>query len=250
MDARTSRDSRAFLIPVLVLLLAPTAGSAQVFRCTDADGAVIFRQTPCAEAEARPDAPAAVAPAPAEGADCRLANRFAGVVARYMRAGATSDQVFDRYGGVDTLSRSSVGVINYVYSFRTSDTVSVERIAGLSQAKCEAEAFGALRCENLPQTFTRTQGGCEFDEGDENGAQPARTEAPEPEPERQSQVAYGRPQEPDGRSDEAVEHCKRMYRDQIDAIDAQMRRGYSSEQGERYRDQLRGLTIKLRACDS
>ena len=47
---------------------------------------------------------------------------------------------------------------------------------------------------------------------------------------------------------EAVERCKKKYRDQIDAIDAQMRSGYTSEQGEAFRKRLRGLTEKLRAC--
>ncbi len=51
-----------------------------------------------------------------------------------------------------------------------------------------------------------------------------------------------------GRSDEEIQTCKKHYRDSIDEIDAEMRSGYSSEQGEVFRQRLRQLTKKLRAC--
>ena len=50
------------------------------------------------------------------------------------------------------------------------------------------------------------------------------------------------------RSDEAVAACKKRYRDQIDAIDAEMREGFSEEEGEVFKVQLLQLTAKLRAC--
>jgi hypothetical protein len=54
--------------------------------------------------------------------------------------------------------------------------------------------------------------------------------------------------EDDARSPEFVAQCKKKYRDAIDEIDAEMRQGYSSEQGEAYRQRLRILTEQLRAC--
>ena len=50
------------------------------------------------------------------------------------------------------------------------------------------------------------------------------------------------------RIDESNNQCKQAIRDQIDAIDAQMRKGYDSAQGERYREQLRALTNRLHDC--
>ena len=50
------------------------------------------------------------------------------------------------------------------------------------------------------------------------------------------------------RSAEAVAACKKRYRDQIDAIDAKMREGFSEEEGEIFKVQLLQLTAKLRAC--
>jgi len=46
-----------------------------------------------------------------------------------------------------------------------------------------------------------------------------------------------------------VTECKQAYRDQIDAIDAEMRRGYSAEEGERYRERLLSLTERMRQCE-
>ena len=42
--------------------------------------------------------------------------------------------------------------------------------------------------------------------------------------------------------------CEKTTRDAIDAIDLEMRKGYSKEQGERYFAELLELTQPLRAC--
>lgn len=42
--------------------------------------------------------------------------------------------------------------------------------------------------------------------------------------------------------------CERTTRDAIDAIDLEMRKGYSKEQGEQYLAELLELTRQLRAC--
>ncbi len=56
------------------------------------------------------------------------------------------------------------------------------------------------------------------------------------------------PVKAEAKSPEVIAQCKKKYRDAIDAIDAEMRRDYSSEQGEAYRQRLRVLTEKLRDC--
>jgi len=71
-------------------------------------------------------------------------------------------------------------------------------------------------------------------------------EATEPLPESQSpeeQVASSR------QPGERVEDCRKRYRDQIDAIDAEMRTGFSTEQGTDYKESLLALTRQLRACE-
>ena len=47
---------------------------------------------------------------------------------------------------------------------------------------------------------------------------------------------------------EALADCRKRYRDQIDAIDLEMRNGFSPEQAGDYKERLRTLTQQLRAC--
>ena len=42
--------------------------------------------------------------------------------------------------------------------------------------------------------------------------------------------------------------CKKRYRDAIDVIDAEIRRDYTPEKGEQYKQRLLALTRKLRQC--
>jgi hypothetical protein len=51
------------------------------------------------------------------------------------------------------------------------------------------------------------------------------------------------------RSADEVEACKEPHRDAIDAIEAEMLRGYSAEQGETFKQELRTLTQAMRACE-
>lgn len=216
---------------------------ADVYRCTDEDGGIVFKQTPCA---AEPSEPVMTGEAGAPGPECGYANRFAFDAGRLMRAGLRSDELFNRYGGIDSLSRPAIGVINYVYSFRTNDKVSVERIAGLAEAKCRSKAFGKVDCDVLPIAFTTGIGGCDADTAP---VVPDATASPAPVPTLTPAPEVAREQVAEGLREAAVTECKQAYRDQIDAIDAQMRRGYSSEQGERYRDRLRSLTRRMRQCE-
>lgn len=49
-------------------------------------------------------------------------------------------------------------------------------------------------------------------------------------------------------SDESTAACKKRYRDEIDAIDAEIRREYSPEKDSEYKQRLLALTRKLREC--
>ena len=235
---------------LLMLAVSPVEVSAQVFKCKEADGTLTYSQTPCSE-DPEPEVAAPPPEEPAEQLDCTHAHTFAFETARSMQSGITSAEVFQAYGGVDALSRGVIGIVNYVYSFRTSEQVSAERIASLTEVKCQAQALGDVSCETLPRQFTKRFGGCNAEvesstqqaayavQGDGTFDTPVATPTAATVAGRPTSIAADK---------EAVEQCKKRYRDQIDAIDAEMRRGYSSEKGEVYRERLRGLTEKLRAC--
>lgn len=221
--------------------------AAEIYKCEDAFGNVAFSQTPCV------DSPSTVVdidgPSAGSAQDCRVAGQFAAQTGRLMQAGQMSDAVFARYGGVDSLSPAAVSVINYVYGFRTSSDVSVERIAALSQAKCRARGFGNASCQAMPRTFVDSIGGCDGDKEAplaDAGLAPAEASG-EPAPADANKVRRTTfvANENDAA---AVAACKKRYRDEIDRIDAEMRRGYSSAQGEIYREKLINLTQQLRRC--
>lgn len=233
----------------LALLLGAGATHADIYKCTDGDGNLTYSQTPCPRQKTEtvnrtgPDTDAQ--------ADCSYANSFAFSSARLMQAGMTSAEVFNRYGGIDSLSNGSVNIINYVYGFRSNSGVSAERIAALAQARCQSYSFGNVTCESLPLSFTRGIGGCNQPGDQSASAATAQANdfagAPDT-PGRPSGMKNSIVSGSGAPSREAEERCKKQYRDAIDAIDAEMRRGYSSEQGEQYRERLRALTQQMRRC--
>ncbi len=237
----------ALTVLLLVLAVSPADVPAQVFKCKEADGTLTFSQTPCSS-DTEPEIAAAPDEVAEELPDCSHARDFAFETARSMHGGISSAEVFQAYGGVDALSKGAIGIVNYVYSFRMNEQVSAERIAGLTATRCQAQVFDDVSCETLPRQFTKRAGGCDVES---ESSSPQTALAAE-----ENEMPVGSPAtervagaEQNSTADEAVvAQCKKRYRDQIDAIDAEMRRGYSSEQGEAYREQLRGLTRKLRAC--
>jgi hypothetical protein len=139
------------------------------------------------------------------------------------------------------VSPGTINIINYVYRFRGNESVPEQRISSLAGSMCEAGSLGDVRCEALP--YGQDPGGRCDAENDENRApddlqQPAPAVAIDMQSSNQQQARI------DGSNDQ----CKKGIRDQIDAIDAQMREGYDSAQGERYRESLRLLTTRLRQC--
>lgn len=83
---------------------------------------------------------------------------------------------------------------------------------------------------------------------------PAKSDEPvENEEPAQSENAVAEPPEPDdtyvdARSGESRSACKKRYRDEIDLIDAEIRREYTPEKDAEYKQRLLALTRKLREC--
>lgn len=235
---------------LFVALLATPGARADIYKCTSEDGGITYSQTPC-PAQKTVDVGTGGSAAPAVAPDCSHANQFAFSSARLMRAGLTSSELFDRYGGVDALTKGAIGTINYVYGFRTSDNVTVERIAALTEAKCKARALGDVSCAALPPGYTESIGGCDAEnaQGDDRAspAADAQTGGRKGAGSGAGSSAAGS-RAAVARNREITERCKQPYRDSIDAIEVQMRRGFTSEQGEVYRRRLRGLTQQMRRC--
>ena len=233
-------DFRIALI-AFALLLA-TGAEAEIYKCVAEDGSVAYSQIPCPK-EKMTTVATAVAKTD-DVVDCRWAVKFANDVGRRMRSGLPSDAVFNFYGGVDSVSPGTINIINYVFRFRGNEAMPLERITSLAGSMCKAGSLGDVRCESLPYGQDPTGKRCDPD-AQEELAEPQDavvSDAPRPAGSGNEIARMA------GSNDAASERCKKDYRDQIDAIDTQMRSGYDSAQGEVYRERLRVLTTSLRTC--
>lgn len=232
-------------MPLLVLGLAGAlCAQAEVYRCMAADGSLTFSQTPCAvNATVSRSTPSTGA----EAADCALAAHFALSAAKAMRADKSSSALFDEYGGFDAMSKSAANIVNYVYRFSHSEEISAERISALAEKQCRARAFGDFRCDALPAAYVEANALCREEDADTEGetaAIPATPPPPDIDATAEPQFARtGSDTGPD-----AGTACRALLQSRIDAINAAMRNGYDSAQGERYRAELRGVRNRMNEC--
>ncbi len=247
MNQLTSAVCGSLLISVF---LAPPAAAVEIYTCRDDDGSITYAQTPCPNVEKK--STSASKAKDREPADCRFAGRFARSTAMSMRNGAGSDEIFDLYGGLDSLSSSTIGLINYVYLYRTKKDVSAARIASLAEAKCGANSFGNVACGDLPYSFTDELGGCDSAAEEKKSEQSAIVaERPTQSPARASNFGVTKTKlatDAPALIAEDPALCRRQYRDQINQIDGQMRSGYSSAQGDSLGEKRRKLQRELSKC--
>ncbi len=235
--------NKAYVVIALCAFVVPGDIHADVHKCADADGNIMYSQTPCA-AQVSANVNMAGFSSQSIAMDCSYANRFALSTARRMRVGTGPTELFNRYGGLDTLSKGTLGVINYVYGYRTNSVVSVEQIAALTEAECQTRALGIINCETLPLAYTESIGGCAVADGRRTVA--AEQERPAVQTAPTSNVV--RTQTKPTQTNEFTEQCQKWYRDSIEHIDAQMQRDLPPEEGEFYRKELHELTQRLREC--
>lgn len=246
---------RVALIPIALLLA--TGAQAEIYKCVAEDGSVSYSQIPCPK-QVTTEVRAAV-PKTDGAVDCRWATQFANEVGRQMRSGMPSESVFGLYGGIDSVSAGTINIINYVFRFRGNATMPLERISSLAGSMCKAGSLGDVRCASLPYGQDPTGDRCDPDFADDSvdavaaHSTQGTTHAGEDDITLMagSNIVAGSNMVGSnmaGSNDAAREQCRNSYRDQIDDIDAQMRSGYDSAQGEVYRERLRVLTKNLRAC--
>lgn len=237
------------LLNVSLLAWTDTADAA-IFKCVNANGEVSYNQTPCAPAQET----AKVLPSSTSNSanvDCRIANNFARRTATVMRAGQSSGDVFDSYGGVDAMPRTSVGIVNYVFSHKGNVETGAQRIASLSAARCSAGAYGPVSCDDFPYNFVAELGGCEQAalsmvsrqmSGASNGAQ-ANSNVNAQANTANTQALGARTMAAD-----SSENCKQAVQAQVSSLLEQMRTSQTAETQERLNEQRIELSNQLASC--
>ncbi len=250
------------VVSMILVMLFFTEAIAATYKCIDDNGDVTYSQTPCKQNQ-KTDKLLKGSKKPAEMEDCKYAGAFSQMTFRHMRSGLSTQQLFDRYGGVHSISRGTLGVINYVYSLKHSTTMQADRVAQLTIAKCKARAFGEVSCEDFPVEFQQTIFSCD---------DKARAEAIRLQKLIDQRVGQGGPFNNSatidgyGSSDQETRYqerlnaqedkrkqaertriakCKKNYESQIRQIDDRMSRGYTASVGESLRDRRRSLVKKL-----
>jgi len=247
---------------VLAWLLSATA-KAEIFKCVAENGELTYSQTPCPEIGTKVTVMKPGGNFSDEPADCEHARRFALDTAQKMKSGTGSSALFDSYGGLGALSKGSVGLISYVFGFRTNTDVSAVRVSALATAKCQARSFGDVSCEQLPISFTNGFGGCNNDEDGPDSTTASNTDgmnaqamhsqtigAPAGSTSSQDTTAdtQARSREAGAIEEERRLECRDRLNSQIDSINTRMRSGYTSAQGESFRKRLRDLEMTMRDC--
>ena len=246
---------------VLLLPLFSDAGAA-AYKCIDANGDVTYSQTPCWQNQ-KTDKTLQSGQKRVNTEDCKYAGAFSQMTYGHMRSGLSTQQLFDRYGGVNSISRSTRGVINYVYSFRLSTDIEPGRLAELTIARCKAKAFGQVACEDFPQEFQDMIFSCDEEERKEalrlqklfnnNAGQPGQPDnsaiiggyGSSDNESRNQERSKAKGNDKKKKEKERIAKCKRRYERQIENIDERMSRAYTASQGESLRDRRRSLVKKL-----
>jgi hypothetical protein len=144
---------------LLVCLALAVPAYADVYRCVGADGATTFSQTPCSSSAEK------VAVGSTTGAagtaDCEFAENFIRSTSRLMRQGVDKGRLFEQFGGSDAFDNGATRIVNYVYQYENTRSMSQDRIAELAVAQCRSGAFGAVSCASLPKSYTDSGGGCD-----------------------------------------------------------------------------------------
>jgi len=127
----------------------------------------------------------------------------------------------------------------------------------VATAMAQSEIY---RCAQEDGTVAFQQTPCEVASDQAADAAPDEQDAVEPDaasdPAPEPSAVFAEPADaPAAKPDESTAplsedraNCEKSARDAIDAIDLEMRKGYSREQGPAYRDQLLKLTQQLRDC--
>ena len=77
-----------------------------------------------------------------------------------MRQHVDKDRLLNQFGGAEAFDDNTTKIVNYVYQYQNTKSMTHDRIAELGVAQCNTGAFGDVSCESLPKPYTEAGGGC------------------------------------------------------------------------------------------
>ncbi len=222
-----------------------------MYKCMAEDGSITYSQTACKNNQSTEKVMGGGQSNKQKQEDCKYSGQFAQSVAQHMRSGSGSEQTFNQYGGLDALSKSSLAIINYVYSYKNNPDVPINRISSLTIAKCNANSFGSVRCEDFPQQFQNSIFSC--DEEQQKNMQQEIMLREQMKEQAPSNYPAQLPDDTSKSSDkkttkqnekQRIADCKKEYDEKIERIDDKLRQSYTADEGEQLRAQRRNLNAQ------
>lgn len=210
-------------LALMLLLTLNSKANAAIYKCVSANGETTYSQSACPKDSdsSRYSTVGSGNKRPAS-MDCRLAVKFSEVTGKAMRSGQPSGSVFNRYGGLSSMSGSAVSIVNYVYTFEQNYQTSIERIAGLTRIRCENGSFGDASCQKFPSRFVSEAGGCDLSTSRQSGAR-------------------------DG-VEQKTTNCKTNILKKLEAIDETARAGLTASEQNNYRANRQKLRREFDNC--
>jgi len=256
---------RKVLLSAATVLLAtvhttlPTPAQAAIYKCADGEGGITYTSTPCQGTQTT-DKVLRSSGKTANATNCQIANSFALEVAEDMRKGATADDAFNKYGGINALQPSTISIINYVYSHRLNLSTVPERIAQLSAVRCEASAYGDPTCDQFPLSFIKESGGChaatngqavrasaeQMEESEYRRSE--NSEGPSHSARNSLSAVQAAPAVPNATTGLTRDQCISRIESEMGDIRDAMRERLSANQQNRLRENYRALRSQKRDC--
>lgn len=136
-----------------------TTHASKIYKCVNDSGATSYSQNACENSKQILISIRGNQQANDQNS-CRMAQKFVLEVADKMRGGMSSGDLFNSYGGLDSIESPALSLINYVYTYQKNYLATSERIAALAGTRCSAGSFGPVTCTSLPFSYTNQTGGC------------------------------------------------------------------------------------------
>jgi hypothetical protein len=142
----------AQLIAGIMLLAYGLTGHAEVYRCVDTEGHVIFTQHPCGPAQQGEKVNL-------DGADinrkpkaevCKEVEKLANLLFPHINETDSILDVYTDLGGRGDLSAGITAAVNYVFNFRYNPKARQSDVVALTHAKCLDGGFGRITEKDLP----------------------------------------------------------------------------------------------------
>lgn len=147
-----AKFSAISLITLCLLLGNSSNAHAEIFRCTDDSGHVVFTQDPCGPSQQSEQVNLDKLdknPKPSARV-CAQVEKLANLIFPHIHETDSILDIYSDLGGRKYLSAGTTAVVNYVFNFRFNPKAKQTNVVALTHDKCLDGGFGRITEKDLP----------------------------------------------------------------------------------------------------